>query len=124
MSEHAEPDLTPMLDVVFILLIFFIVTATYVSEIGIDVPAENEKPRDVSAKQSIILDLRDDSLYYLDHHQIDVRSLEHHLAKLHAEDPERSFVLRASPDASTEAFVYAMDIASLLDLKLAIARLD
>lgn len=124
MSDHAEPDLTPMLDVVFILLIFFIVTATFVMEIGIDMPVENEKPKEISENQSIILDLRADSRYYLDRHQIDKRALEHNLARLHAEDPDRSFVLRASPNASTNAFVYAIDIANVIGLNVAIARTD
>lgn len=124
MSETVEPDLTPMLDVVFILLIFFIITATFVLELGIDTPSQTDKPRDVNASESIVLDLREDSRYYLDDHQIDKRALEHNLAKLHAENPEQSFVLRLSPAATTEAMVYAMDVARILGLETALSPLE
>lgn len=54
-NDVAEPDLTPMLDVVFILLIFFIVTATFVKEIGLDVPAQDNAPRNLEAEKAIVV---------------------------------------------------------------------
>ncbi|MDA0826651.1 MAG: biopolymer transporter ExbD, partial [Proteobacteria bacterium] len=55
-EETEEIDLTPMLDVVFIMLIFFIVTATFVKEIGLDVnsPDKNQNVKDAD-KQSIVV---------------------------------------------------------------------
>lgn len=120
-SDTAEPDLTPMLDVVFIMLVFFIVTATFVREIGLDVPGEDSKPRSVEANNSIVVEVNENDRYYIGDKAVDRRALEHHLARLHAEQPEKQLVIKPSPESSTDALVYAMDVGALVGLSIAIA---
>lgn len=120
-NDSAEPDLTPMLDVVFIMLIFFIVTATFVKEIGLDVPGEDSEPRDVKAEEAIVVRIASTDRYYIDGKHVDMRALEHHLARMHAERPESKLVIRPSGESSTSALVHAMDVGRLVGLSLAIA---
>jgi len=121
-NEAAEPDLTPMLDVVFIMLIFFIVTATFVKEIGLDLPGKDSAPRDVKAEESIVLEVTATDRYFLERKHVDKRALEHHFARLHAERPEQQLVIKPAGDASVQGLVYAMDVARLAGLPFAIAR--
>ena len=120
-EETAEPDLTPMLDVVFILLIFFIVTATFVNESGISVPGQNSEHRDVDSKKSIVLEIRENNRYYLNNLHVDKRALINQLARLHAEDPSLPLVIAPDRNASTDLLVHAMDAGSLLGIDVAVA---
>ena len=75
-EENEEIDLTPMLDVVFIMLIFFIVTATFVKEIGLDVnsPDKNQNVKDAD-KQSIVVQITNRDRIRIRGRDIDFRSV-------------------------------------------------
>ena len=122
-EEENEINLTPMLDVVFIMLIFFIVTASFVKEVGLDVnrpdaPTTEVKPED--ANILIVIDANDD--IFIDRRLIDPRAVRANIERLHAENPQGSVVIQASKkstnkmlvtvmDASRQAGVYAISIA-------------
>jgi biopolymer transport protein ExbD len=120
-SDTNEPDLTPMLDVVFIMLIFFIVAATFVKEVGLDVPGKNAQPRDMSVDESLVLLLTSSDQFFIGNRQIDKRALKPQLSRLHAEKPNQSLVIQTSKQASTEALIFAMDTGNLVGLDVAIA---
>ena len=87
-EETEEIDLTPMLDVVFIMLIFFIVTATFVKEIGLDVnsPDKNQNVKDAD-KQSIVVQITNRDRIRIRGRDIDFRAVRANIERLHAEKP-------------------------------------
>ena len=100
-SEGEEQiNLTPMLDVVFIMLIFFIVTATFVKEVGIDVnQPEDDKPKTVDPdKRSIVVRITSRDRIIIAQRDVDVRSVRANIERLHAEIPEApAMVPRTNP---------------------------
>lgn len=107
-----EIDLTPMLDVVFIMLIFFIVTATFVKEIGLDVnsPDKNQNIKDAD-KQSIVVQITNRDRIRIRGRDVDFRSVRANIERLHAENPEAPVVVQPHPESTTEIMVHVMDSA-------------
>jgi biopolymer transport protein ExbD len=113
-----------MLDVVFIMLIFFIVTATFVKEVGIDVNQPDEdKPKTVDPdKKSIIVRISSQDRIMISQRQVDWRSVRANIERLHAEAPEAPVIIQAHPDSSTEAMIHIMDqsrLAGVYNISLA-----
>ena len=124
-DAEGEPiNLTPMLDVVFIMLIFFIVTATFVKEIGLDVnqPSQNDARPDPD-KKTIVVRVTDRDRILIAQRDIDWRSLRANIERLHAENPEAPVIVKPHPDSSTEALVHILDSARQVDplIKVSIA---
>ena len=111
-EENEEIDLTPMLDVVFIMLIFFIVTATFVKEIGLDVnsPDKNQNVKDAD-KQSIVVQITNRDRIRIRGRDIDFRAVRANIERLHAENPEAPVVVQPHPDSTTETMIHVMDSA-------------
>ncbi len=112
-DEHGDDiNLTPMLDVVFIMLIFFIVTASFVKEAGIDVnrpdaPVTETKPED--ANILIVVDANDD--IWIDRRVIDPRAVRANIERLHAENPKGSVVIQPNKRSTNKMLVTIMDSA-------------
>ena len=111
-NEDSEIDLTPMLDVVFIMLIFFIVTATFVKEIGLDVnsPDKNQNVKDAD-KQSIVVRITSRDRIRIRGRDIDVRSVRANIERLHAENPDAPVVVQPHPESKTNTMIQVMDSA-------------
>ncbi len=111
-QEESEIDLTPMLDVVFIMLIFFIVTATFVKEIGLDVnsPDKNQNVKDAD-KQSIVVKITNRDRIQIRGRDIDFRAVRANIERLHAENPEAPVVVQPHPESTTETMIHVMDSA-------------
>ena len=109
-EETEEIDLTPMLDVVFIMLIFFIVTATFVKEIGLDVnsPDKNQNVKDAD-KQSIVVQITNRDRIRIRGRDIDFRAVRANIERLHAENPDAPVVVQPHPDSTTETMIHVMD---------------
>ncbi len=109
-EEESEINLTPMLDVVFIMLIFFIVTASFIKEAGIDVnrpdaPMTESKPED--ANILVLIDANDD--IWIERRIIDPRAVRANIERLHAENPEGSVVIQANKRSTNKMLVWVMD---------------
>lgn len=105
-------NLTPMLDVVFIMLIFFIVTATFVKEVGIDInqPEDTNKPQNVDPnKKSIVVRITARDRIMIAQRDVDVRNVRANIERLHAENPEAPVIIQADAASSTEALIHVMD---------------
>jgi biopolymer transport protein ExbD len=111
-EETEEIDLTPMLDVVFIMLIFFIVTATFVKEIGLDVnsPDKNQNVKDAD-KQSIMVQITNRDRIRIRGRDVDFRAVRANIERLHAENPDAPVVVQPHPDSTTETMIHVMDSA-------------
>jgi len=112
-EPQAAVNLTPMLDVVFIMLIFFIVTAVFVREQGLPVnPPDPAQVDPVENKQQpIVIELHANRRLRIAGKDVDERLLDAQLARLHAERPEAAVVLRPAADSSTDLVVSVMDSA-------------
>lgn len=110
-EEETQIDMTPMLDVVFILLIFFIVTASFVKESGIDV----NRPEAVTAVQkeraNILVAISDTGEVWINKRQVDVRAVQANIERLYAENPQGSVVIQADKKATTDVLIQVMDAA-------------
>ena len=109
-DEGDEINLTPMLDVVFIMLIFFIVTASFIKEAGIDVnrpdaPITETKPED--ANILVVITANDE--IWIDRRVIDPRAVRANIERLHAENPKGSVVIQANKKSTNKMLVWVMD---------------
>lgn len=107
--EENSIDLTPMLDVVFIMLIFFIVTTSFVKEAGIDVNRPSAATAQKKPKASILIAINQTGDIWIDKRKVDVRSVRANVEKLHAESPEGSVVIQADKSSNTGVLVQVMD---------------
>jgi biopolymer transport protein ExbD len=112
-QEETEIDLTPMLDVVFIMLIFFIVTASFVQEDGFRVnrPPESDVPPDSTSKNATFIVTETDEIW-LDGRRIDVRSVRANVERILAENPQASVTVRAHELATANIYIGITDQAT------------
>lgn len=110
-EEETDIDITPMLDVVFIMLIFFIVTASFVKEsgIGINNPPANPDPPDINAPKPIVVVVNALNEIRIQDRIVDSRAVKPTITRLKAESPESAVVMKVDPKAKTRAVVQAMD---------------
>ena len=112
-EEDPGIDLTPMLDVVFIMLIFFIVTSSFIKESGIEVNRPQADSASSQDKGNILIAVTADGQVWLDKQVVDVRSVRAHVERMRQEQPEGVVVVQADQDARTGLVVKVMDQARL-----------
>ena len=100
-----------MLDVVFIMLIFFIVTASFVKESGIDVNRPDAATATVKERGNILVAITDNNQIWIDRRQVDVRSVRANIERLHAENPQGAVVIQADENSKNGLLVQVMDAA-------------
>ena len=110
-EENENIDLTPMLDVVFIMLIFFIVTASFVKEAGIDVNRPEAATAVKKERASILVAISDEGEIWINKRQVDVRAVQANIERLKAENPQGSVVIQADKKATTDTLIKVMDAA-------------
>jgi biopolymer transport protein ExbD len=110
-EDENEINLTPMLDVVFIMLIFFIVTATFIRETGLDVnrPDQQDQPQVVEERGAILVILDNNDDIWIDGRIIDPRAVQANIGRLYAEDSTRPVVIQAELNSRAETLVTVMD---------------
>ena len=108
-EEDADIDITPMLDIVFIMLIFFIVTATFVKESGIDVTRPDAETAVKQNRVAILIAIRDNNEIWINRRKVDLASVRANVEKLHAENPQGGAVIQADRKAKTGVLVEIMD---------------
>ena len=101
-EEENEINLTPMLDVVFIMLIFFIVTASFIKEAGIDVNRPEAVTADSMADASILIAISANDEIWIDRKQVDPRAVRASIERMHAENPKGSIVIQADEESTNE----------------------
>ncbi|MEM1402021.1 MAG: biopolymer transporter ExbD [Pseudomonadota bacterium] len=111
-EEGADIDLTPMLDVVFIMLIFFIVVASFIKEAGIEVnrPDSNNEPPD-SDSSSILVVIESDDQIWMENRRVDTRAVRANIQRLLAADPEAAVSIKVDKGARANTVVDVADAA-------------
>ncbi len=111
-EEEAEINITPMLDVVFILLIFFIVTTSFVKEFGVDLSRpSNEPPKDVEISEVIAIKIDRAGTITIRGRTTDIRAVRANIESALALAPEASVVVAADRDADAGLLVRVVDQA-------------
>lgn len=110
-EEAEEINMTPMLDVVFILLIFFIVTASFVKEAGIDVNRPEAATAVKKERANILVAISDKGEIWINKRRIDVRAVQANIERLKAENPQGTVVIQADKKATTDTLIKVMDAA-------------
>ena len=110
-EEENEINLTPMLDVVFIMLIFFIVTATFIKEAGIQVERPDALTADKQDDASILIAISPNNEIWIDRKERDPRTVRSIIERLHAENPKGSIVIQADEGSTHETLVIVMEAA-------------
>ncbi len=121
-DDESEVNLTPMLDVVFIMLIFFIVTASFVKESGIDVNRPDAQTAEPKQKASILIAISEDGEIWIKKRRVDIRQVRPNVEKMLAENPLGTVVIQDDEESKNGLFVQVMDAARAAGaFKIAIA---
>ena len=124
-EEDNEINLTPMLDVVFIMLIFFIVTASCIKEAGIDVIRPDAVTADKQEDAAILIAISANDEIWIDRRETDPRALRTAIERLHSENPKGSIVIQADENSTNEMLVIVMEAAKAVGVaNVAIATDD
>ena len=110
-EEDNEINLTPMLDVVFIMLIFFIVTASFIKEAGIDVSRPDAFTANKQEDAAILIAISANDEIWIDRRETDPRALRTAIERLHSENPKGSIVIQADENSTNEILVIVMEAA-------------
>src|SRR5690554_3531491 len=109
--EETQIDMTTMLDLVFIVLIFVIVTASFVKESGIDVNRPEAATAVQKDRANILVAISDTGEVWINKRQVDVRAVQANIERLYAENPQGSVVIQADKKATTDVLIQVMDAA-------------
>ena len=116
-DEEAEINMTPMLDVVFIMLIFFIVTTSFVRETGVEVNRPLAESSEKLPQNAILIAITEHSQIWIDQRRIDTRAVRRNIERLLAENPDSSVVIQADQNAPTGTLITVLDQVKLAGAK-------
>jgi biopolymer transport protein ExbD len=116
-SEGSDEDinLTPMLDVVFILLIFFIVTAQFIKEPGVDIIRQEVDNLDRQNPLGILIAIDDNSEIYIDKEQVPMQEVTFRIRELREDNPKGELVVQADKDSDAGVLIDLMEIINKVD---------
>jgi len=111
-DDGAEIDLTPMLDVVFIMLIFFIVVASFIKEAGVEInrPDDNQQT-DPNYPLSVLVEVAADNQIWMENRRVDIRAVRANIQRMLAEDPEAPVTIKVEKGAEAGIVVDVADAA-------------
>jgi biopolymer transport protein ExbD len=110
-DEESDINLTPMLDVVFIMLIFFIVTATFIKQAGIDVLRPDAQSAEMKPTVSVLVAIGPNGEIWIDNKQVDEAGVRAQIERLHAENPKGGLVVQADRAAKYEKLTAVLNAA-------------
>ena len=108
-AEEEDINLTPMLDVVFILLMFFIVTANFIKEPGLEVTRPDAETSNIQENAAILIAIGATNDIWIDGRRIDVRQVKANITKLLADNPQGTVVIQADEKATADSIIAVMD---------------
>jgi biopolymer transport protein ExbD len=120
-AESAEIDITPMMDIVFIMLIFFIVTTSFVKEAGIDVNKPEAAQAQSKPSATIFIAIRANGEVWMDKRPVDVERVSANIERLRAESPTDTIIVQADKDAKHGVVMEVMDQIKAADPSLIIS---
>jgi len=112
-KKSLELNIAPLIDMVFILLIFFLVTTSFVKETGVDISRPTASTAVAKDKSTILIGITRDNTIHLDRREIDVRAVRSGVERAMAENPEAGVVIVADKDSRTGLVISVMDACKL-----------
>ena len=112
-DQESGIDLTPMLDIIFIMLIFFIVTTSFVKESGIEVQRPTAQTAVRKEHASIMIGISAEGAVWIDKRPLELHAVRAEVERLHAENPQGGVVISADSQATTGLLVRVMDLVRL-----------
>jgi biopolymer transport protein ExbD len=116
-GEEPEINMAPLIDMVFILLIFFLVTTSFVRESGVNVERPMASTAQAKEKGALMIGVRTDGVLFIDHRQVDLRSVRGLVERFLAEDPKGAVVIVADRASATGRVIEVLDQARLAGAK-------
>ncbi len=116
-NKEAEINISPLIDLVFLLLIFFMVTTSFVRETGIDVRRPSASTATLTENGNILVAVSEAGTIHFDGRKIDLRSLRSHITRALAQNPEGSVVIVADKVSYTGIVIRVMDQCRLAGAK-------
>ena len=110
-EEESAIDLTPMLDVVFIMLIFFIVTANFVKEAGVEINRPDASTTQQVENANILIAVKVNDEVWMDRRRIDIRQVRANIERMRAENPNGAVVVQADSKATIDVAIKVLDAA-------------
>ena len=107
--EDSGLDLTPMMDIVFIMLIFFIVTTSFVKETGVDINRPNAETAERDEKGNILVAITQNNEIWIDKRRVDLKAVRANIERLKIEYPEGTVIIQADKESRSGLLVEAMD---------------
>ncbi|MBW1712216.1 MAG: biopolymer transporter ExbD [Deltaproteobacteria bacterium] len=121
-TRAQDLNITPLIDMVFILLIFFIVTTSFVKEAGVEVDRPVAQTAVKKDKASLMIGVDQEGVIYIQGRSVDLRSVRTHIERFLAETPEGSVVIVADKNSQTGLVIQVLDqtrLAGVKDVSLA-----
>ncbi|MBV1880949.1 MAG: biopolymer transporter ExbD [Pseudomonadales bacterium] len=121
-SEDAIVDMTPMLDVVFIMLIFFVVTASFIKEPGVDISPPGAKTGTSQEKKSLRIAIAKNGEIWFNGKRVDIRKVRSVLTRMKVESPNAGLIILVDKKATTDTLIAVMDSsrqAGIVDIAVA-----
>jgi biopolymer transport protein ExbD len=115
-------NMTPLIDMVFILLVFFVVNTSFVKETGVEIERPSAKSAVKQEQANILIAVNREGEIWINKQRVDLRALRGHIERLHAESPEGSVVVVADSKSQTGTVMQVVDQARLAGIaKVAVA---
>ncbi len=108
-EEDTDLDMTPMMDIVFIMLIFFIVTTSFTKESGIEVNRPSAQTAERQQQGNILVAISANNEIWIDKREVDVRAVRANIERLHAENPEGAVIVQADKESKNGMLVQVID---------------
>lgn len=108
-KDEPEINITPMLDIVFIMLIFFIVTTSFIRETGVEVNKPDAVTAEPRPQGNVLIAIRDNDEIWMNRQEIEMHEVRTEVERARAENPESAVVLIADRGARTGMLVQVMD---------------
>jgi biopolymer transport protein ExbD len=120
LHREASPlalNITPLIDMVFILLIFFAVNASFVKEAGVEIERPSARTAETKQQANIMIAVTENGEVWVDRQRVDPSSVRGHVERLHAENPEGSVVILADKASQTGLVIQVLDQARLAGIE-------
>lgn len=112
-NKTLELNIAPLIDMVFILLIFFLVTTSFLKETGIDISRPTASTAVSKTKTTILIGVTKDNTIHIDRRQVDIRAVRANVERALAENPDGSVVIVADKQSLTGLVINVMDACKL-----------
>lgn len=112
-TKNLELNIAPLIDMVFILLIFFLVTTSFLKETGVDISRPTASTAVTKTKTTILIGVTKDNTIHIDRREVDIRAVRANVERALAETPDGSVVIVADRESLTGLVINVMDACKL-----------